>query len=76
MRYKEFVLQGALAVGSDGVVIIDSFNSHKYGHIAIWTGKNWVSDFKQNNCDIYKDGKQAWDAGKFHFYRFKNRINV
>ena len=58
------------------IVIIDSFNSHKYGHIAIWTGKNWVSDFKQNNCDIYKDGKQAWDAGKFHFYRFKNRINV
>ena len=25
MRYKEYVLQGALAVGSDGVVIVDSF---------------------------------------------------
>lgn len=58
------------------IVIIDSFNAHKYGHIAIWTGSNWVSDFKQNNCDIYKDGKQAWEAGKFHFYRFKNRTNV
>ena len=58
------------------IVIIDNFGEHKYGHIAMWTGNQWISDFKQNNCDIYKDGKTAWDSGKFHFYRFKNRINV
>jgi hypothetical protein len=58
------------------IVIIDSFNKHKYGHIAMWTGTQWISDFKQNNCDIYKDGESAWNAGKFHFYRFKNRKNV
>ena len=64
------------------IVIIDKGGEHKYGHIAIWTGDSWISDFTQPNCDIYRrysgasNGKNMWDAGKFHFYRFKNRINV
>ena len=60
------------------IVIIDSFGTHKYGHIAMWTGSQWISDFKQNNCDIYGEsgGPDAWNQGKFHFYRFKNRKNV
>ena len=33
--------------GSNGV-------SHKYGHIAMWTGTNWISDFVQNSRDVYK----------------------
>jgi hypothetical protein len=60
------------------IVIIDNFGEHKYGHIAMWVGNQWISDFRQANCDIYANsgGKGAWDSGKFHFYRFKNRINV
>lgn len=25
----------------------------KYGHICIWNGKNWISDFRQNNMWPY-----------------------
>ena len=67
------------------IVVIDNVGEHQYGHIAIWCGSQWVSDFKQTNCDIYTNtkrwkgdsyGPNMWNAGHFHFYRFKNRINV
>ena len=28
--------------------------THKYGHIAMWTGQRWISDFVQNGRDVYK----------------------
>lgn len=28
---------------------------HKWGHIQIWTGKNWVSDFVQRSIQCWKD---------------------
>lgn len=42
------------------VYVIDSFvgnkgKKHPHGHIAIWNGKEWVSDFKQKNANIYPD---------------------
>jgi hypothetical protein len=33
-------------------------NYGKHGHICMWDGKNWVSDFRQNNMWVYKgDGE-------------------
>lgn len=64
------------------IVIIDNVGTHKYGHIAMWTGTQWISDFRQRNCDIYSNsegisnGKNMWDNGHFHFYRFKNIKNA
>lgn len=59
-RYKEFVEEGADAVGSDGVVIIDSF-SHA------WNNEGGVLDIK-NTIAAQQRGKNdfsAWDeAGK------------
>lgn len=59
-RYKEFVEEGADAVGSDGVVIIDSF-SHA------WNNEGGVLDIK-NTIASQQRGKNdfsAWDeAGK------------
>ena len=28
-------------------------NHGKHGHICMWDGKNWVSDFRQNNMWVY-----------------------
>lgn len=37
------------------ISITRAFNDHKHGHIAIYDGKNWVSDFVQKNISIYRD---------------------
>ena len=59
MRYKEYVLQGALAVGSDGVVIIDSFTH-------AWNNEGGVLDIKEQIAkQSGKNGYSAWlEAGK------------
>ena len=36
------------------IYIIDRTRKHRYGHIAGYTGSEWVSDFKQRNYDVYK----------------------
>jgi len=30
------------------------------GHICMWTGKQWCSDFRQNNMIVYKNTKEAY----------------
>lgn len=37
------------------ISITKAFNNHKHGHIAIYDGQNWVSDFKQKSISIYRD---------------------
>ena len=37
------------------IYIIDRTRSHVYGHIAGYTGSNWISDFRQNGYAVYKD---------------------
>lgn len=59
-KYKSMVLEGASAVGSDGVVIIDSF-SHA------WDNEGGVLDIKSGieRSQPNKNGFSAWDeAGK------------
>lgn len=59
-KYKNMVLEGAKAVGSDGVVIVDSF-SHA------WDNEGGVLDIKSNieRTQSGKNGFSAWDeAGK------------
>ena len=59
MRYKEYVLQGALAVGSDGVVIVDSFTH-------AWNNEGGVLDIKEQiSKQSGKNSYTAWfEAGK------------
>jgi len=47
------------------VCVIDRFNSHEHGHICIYDGRNWISDFVQNGPNVYKDG-----PGPMYFYRY------
>ena len=48
-------------------MVILPFTGHKYGHIAMYNGQQWISDFKQrrlwcygdavgNGCDIFRFG--------------------
>ena len=39
--------------------------SHKDGHIAMYDGRNWCSDFRQNSDQIYSS-----DAGERYYYRY------
>ena len=38
------------------ICVINRFGTHKHGHICIWDGRNWISDFIQRNASPYKDG--------------------
>ena len=37
------------------IVVFQPIGGRKYGHIAIWNGKQWVSDFKQRNLFVHSD---------------------
>ncbi|MCG5265090.1 hypothetical protein MCL27_08575 [Acinetobacter pittii] len=46
------------------IYIIHRTRNHVYGHIAGYTGSEWVSDFKQSSYDVYKD-----DNVTYTYYR-------
>lgn len=37
------------------IVVFQPIGGRKYGHIAIWNGNQWVSDFKQRNLIVHSD---------------------
>ena len=37
------------------IVVFPKIASHPYGHIAMWTGNQWVSDFKQKDIIVAKE---------------------
>ena len=47
------------------IVVFNATKGHPYGHIAIWNGKQWVSDFLQNNFYVAHNYKQANDYQVF-----------
>jgi len=54
---------GATVVSPDGykpqkadVAVFAGSDAHPHGHITIYDGKQWVSDFKQNNMSPYRSG--------------------
>lgn len=42
------------------IYIIHRTNRHVYGHIAGYTGSEWVSDFKQRSYDVYRDSNVSY----------------
>ena len=54
---------GATVISPDGykpqkadVAVFAGSDAHPYGHITIYDGKQWVSDFKQRNMSPYRSG--------------------
>ena len=48
------------------IYIINRTSRHRYGHIAGFTGSQWVSDFRQSSYDVYKDPNVTYE-----YYRLK-----
>ena len=49
---------------------------HEFGHVMMWSGTNWCSDFKQATCKTYNSTwKKSWEAGCYHVWRYRNIIN-
>ncbi|WP_353143864.1 peptidoglycan amidohydrolase family protein [Acinetobacter pragensis] len=46
------------------IYIIQRTHKHVYGHIAGFSGSEWVSDFKQKSYDVYKE-----NGLKYEYYR-------
>lgn len=49
------------------IYIIDATSNHVYGHIAGYTGSEWISDFRQSSYAVYKE-KDV----EYHYYRLES----
>lgn len=49
------------------IVVFQPIGNRKYGHIAIWNGKQWVSDFKQQNIIVHSDYRK--EGCEYAIYR-------
>lgn len=58
------------------VMTIENFGTHKVGHIMMWCGDKWRSDFAQNTCRTYGDWLTAWNQGLYHVWRYRNKTNT
>lgn len=51
------------------IAIFDKNQYHPYGHITMWCGNNWISDFIQRNMNPYKLQNTA---GTITIWRYVN----
>lgn len=56
------------------VVIIEGFIGHPHGHMAMFNGSLWVSDFKQQ--DIYPGASYKKAQPGYTIYRYSIRTDV
>jgi len=49
------------------IVVFDAVPGHKHGHIAMWNGSQWVSDFKQNSMIV----ASGYRNGSYHIFRWQ-----
>lgn len=65
--FKKIPTNTKLQAG-DVVIFPKSHNlKHKHGHIAMYDGEKWISDFKQD--DIYASRRRAKDKTPYTLYR-------
>ena len=55
---KDFVFK----VKKGDIIVFPAIKNHIFGHIAIWNGEQWVSDFKQ---------KSMFPASGYRFTKYK-----
>jgi RHS repeat-associated protein len=51
------------------IAVFGKNDAHPFGHIAIFSGEQWISDFKQRSLNPYRDPASA---GPLTIYRFPN----
>lgn len=52
------------------IVVFDAVNGHPYGHIAMWNGQQWISDFRQRGFYVANEYRKVKD---FKFYRMMKK---
>ena len=62
--YKEISKQKTYKKGD--ITITERNKAHKYGHMAMWSGKKWISDFVQNSEFVYSKSTQP----PVHYYTY------
>lgn len=53
LNFREVAVNEERKVGD--IVVFQPIGGRKHGHIAIWNGRQWVSDFKQRNFIVHSD---------------------
>ena len=53
LNFQEVATDEELKVGD--IVVFQPIGGRKHGHIAIWNGHQWVSDFRQRNIIVHSD---------------------
>ena len=64
--YKEISKPSSFKKGD--ITITEKNSAHKYGHMAMYSGKQWISDFKQRSEFVYDKKTQP----PVHYYRYGN----
>ena len=52
------------------IVVFNAVKGHPFGHIAMWNGKQWVSDFRQRSFYV---AKGYIDSKDFQYYRMNKK---
>lgn len=65
LNFAEKEVCDELEVGD--IVVFQPIGGRKYGHIAIWNGTQWVSDFKQRNLIVHSDYTK--EGAEYRIYR-------
>ena len=52
------------------VYVQNKTKSHIHGHIAMFSGQQWISDFRQNSDQVYSS-----DPGEIYYYRYEKKNN-
>lgn len=53
LNFKEVKNSNNLQIGD--IVVFQPIGNRKFGHVAMWNGKQWVSDFKQRSMIVHSD---------------------
>ncbi len=62
--YKEISKPSSFHKGD--ITVTDRNSAHPHGHIAMWSGSQWISDFKQNSEFVYSKSQP-----KVHYFRYQ-----
>ena len=61
--YREISRPGSFQKGD--ITVTDRNSAHPDGHIAMWSGSQWISDFRQNSEYVYRSNQPP-----VYYYRY------
>ena len=64
-KQKKIINEKPLSYQKGDITVTENNEEHKYGHIAMWSGNYWISDFVQESEFVYLSNQP-----KVHYYRF------